>query len=297
MFRRSLIAAAFVISAVSAGVPAMAEPLPVVASFSILGDLVSQVGGADVAVTTLVGPGSDTHVYQPVPSDAQTLAASKLVFVNGLGLEGWMERLIQASGTKATVVTVSSAVKAAQMEEDGKTVTDPHAWQNLANGRLYVRAIADALAVADPVHADGFRQRAAAVDKELADLDDWVKGEIAKVPAAKRKIITTHDAFGYFGRAYGVAFLAPVGISTEAEPTPAGIAKLARQAKAEHIKALFIENLSDPRLIQTLAKESGGTVGGELFSDSLSDAKGPAAGYQAMFRHNVPAMIEAMGKN
>lgn len=291
-FPRMLLAAAVLFAT-----PALAEPLPVVASFSVLGDLVHQVGGDDVAVTTLVGAGGDTHVYQPVPSDAQSLAKAQLVFVNGLGLEGWMERLIQASGTKAQVVTVAAAVKASSMKEDGKTVTDPHAWQDLSNGRLYVKAIAAALVKADPAHADGYNSRAEALDKELAGLDGWVKTEIAKVPAAKRRVITTHDAFGYFGRAYGVSFLAPVGISTEAEPTPAGIAKLAKQAKAEHIKALFIENLSDPRLIQTLARDAGTQVGGELFSDSLSPADGPAASYQQMFRHNVPAMVEAMSAN
>ena len=277
--------------------PALADPLPVVASFSILGDLVQQVGGADVSVVTLVGPGGDSHVYQPVPSDAQSIAKAKVVFINGLGFEGWMERLVQASGTKAQVVTVSTAVKAASMEEDGKQITDPHAWQNIGNGRLYVQAIAEALIKEDAAHADGYRQRAAALDKELADLDVWVRAEIAKVATDKRKIITTHDAFGYFGRAYGVSFLAPIGINTEAEPTPSGVAKLARQAKAEHIKALFIENLSDPRLIQTLAKEAGAEVGGELFSDSLSPEDGPAASYQAMFHHNVPAMAAAMAKN
>jgi len=292
MFRRLMIAAALLVAT-----PALAAPLPVVASFSILGDLVSQVGGPDVTVTTLVGPGGDSHVYQPVPSDAKSLAAAQLVFVNGLGFEGWMERLAQASGTKAPVITVSTAVKAAQMEEDGKTVTDPHAWQNITNGRLYVRAIADALTKADPAHADGYQQRAAALDKELSELDGWVRAEINKVPPGKRKIITTHDAFGYFGRAYGVNFLAPIGIDTEAEPTPSGVAKLAKQAKAEHIKALFIENLSDPRLIQTLAQEAGAKVGGELFSDSLSPPNGPAASYQAMFRHNVPAMTGAMAGN
>lgn len=285
------------VAAVLFGTPALADPLPVVASFSVLGDLVRQVGGDDVAVTTLVGPGGDAHVYQPVPSDAQSMLKARLVFVNGLGMEGWMDRLIQASGTKAQVVTVAAAVKAARMEEDGKTVTDPHAWQDLSNGRLYVKAIAAALVQADPAHADGYNGRAAALDKEFADLDVWVKGEIGKVPQAKRRVITTHDAFGYFGRAYGVKFLAPIGISTEAEPTAAGIAKLSRQAKAEHIKALFIENLSDPRLIQTLAHDIGADVGGELFSDSLSPADGPAATYQDMFRHNVPAMVEAMSRN
>ena len=281
---------------------AAAEPVPVVATFSILADLTRQVGGPQVAVTALVAPGGDAHVYQPSPADAQAINKAKLVVVNGLGMEGWIDRLIKASGTKAALVVASQGVTPQTMqEEEGggapRTVTDPHAWQNLANGQIYARNIAEALAKADPANAALYRQRAQDYGQSLQALDGWVRQQIATVPAAKRKIITSHDAFGYFGRAYGVTFLAPEGISTDAEPTAAGLGRLADQIKAEHIKALFIETMTDPRLIQTLAKESGAVVGGAVYSDSLSEAGGPAATYVAMFQHNVPAFVAAMAQN
>ena len=305
--RRGLIAAlAALFLLPSSGVRA-AEPLQVVATFSIIGDLVKQVGGDAVVVTTLVGPGGDAHVYEPTPQDAKTIAEAKLVVVNGLHMEGWLDRLIKASGTKAAIAVASQDIKPQTMEEEEdaakggsdkpKVVTDPHAWQNLSNGRIYVRNIADALAKADPANADAYRRRAAAYGKELESLDRWVRREIGKVPEAKRKIITSHDAFGYFGRAYGVTFLAPVGLSTEGEPTPAGLAKLVEQIKTEGIKALFIENMTDPRLMQTLAHEAGAAIGDTVYSDSLSMPGGPASTYVTMFRHNVPAFVTAMQKN
>jgi len=274
-----------------------AEPMKVVATFSILTDLVRQVGGDYVTVTTLVAPGGDAHVYQPTPSDAKSLSEAKVVFVNGFGLEGWMDRLIAASGTKAPVVVTSAGITPQTMEEEGKVITDPHAWQNLANGQLYARTIGEALAKADPANAATYRKRAEGYATGLGDLDAWVKTQMAQVPPAKRKIITSHDAFGYFAKAYGVTILAPVGLSTDSEPTPAGLGALSDQIKKEGIKALFIENMTDPRLIQTLAHESGAVIGGTLYSDSLSPLDGPANNYVMMFRHNVPAMIAAMKKN
>ncbi|HLN24865.1 MAG TPA: metal ABC transporter substrate-binding protein [Patescibacteria group bacterium] len=280
-----------------------AEPLKVVATFSIIGDLVKQVGGDAVQVTTLVPPGGDAHTYEPTPNDAKGIAGANLVVVNGLHMEGWLDRLIAASATKAPIAVASKGVKPQTMEEEeagggkAKVVTDPHAWQNLANGQIYVRNIADALTKADPANAAGYRQRADAYTKELKDLDAWVRQQVAQVPPAKRKIITSHDAFGYFGKAYGVTFLAPVGISTESEPTAAGLGQLSDQIKKEGIKALFIENMTDPRLMETLAKESGAVIGGTVYSDSLSEVDGPAGTYVTMFRHNVPAFVAAMQKN
>ncbi len=295
------IALAAVTTVAMAGTPQAAEPVKVVATFSILGDMVKQVGGDAVQVVTLVAPGGDAHTYQPAPSDAKALANANLVVVNGLHMEGWLDRLIMASGTKAPIAVASKGVKPQTMEEEeggaGKVVTDPHAWQDLANGQLYVSNIADALAKVDPANAAGYRQRAETYRGDLKALDAWVRQQIGQVPAAKRKIITSHDAFGYFGRAYGVTFLAPVGISTESEPTAAGLGQLSNQIKKEHIKALFIENMTDPRLIETLARESGAVVGGTVYSDSLSEAGGPADTYVKMFRHNVPAFVAAMQKN
>ena len=297
------LAAIAVLSALAA-VPAAAAPLPVVATFSVLGDLVHQVGGDDIALVALVPPGGDAHVYQPRPGDAKAVAAARVVVVNGLGMEGWLDRMIAASGTRATVVVASRGVAARTMAAEGErtpsasaTVADPHAWQDVANARIYVRNIAAGLAAADPAHASDYLRRAAAYDRQLADLDAWVRREIVKVPPAKRKIITTHDAFGYFGAAYGVSFLAPEGISTESEPTAAGLGRLAAQVRREHIRALFVETMSDPRVMRTLAEESGAVLGGAVYSDSLSPPTGPAPTYVAMFRHNVPAFVAAMLQN
>jgi zinc/manganese transport system substrate-binding protein len=272
------------------------DTLPVVASFSILGDMVHQIGGDMVAVTLLVGPDGDAHVYQPSPRDAKAIAAAKLVVVNGLGLEGWMDRLIRSSQFKGAIVTASADVAPLHLS-GSKTVPDPHAWQSVANGEAYVRTIASALEAADPAHAEHYRQRADAYLGELTELDRWVRDEIAKVPGDKRQIITTHDAFQYFGDAYGVHFRAAVGMSEESEPTAAGLAQLIRQIRREHIAALFVENMTDPRLIEQLAQETGVSPGGELYADALSKPGEGGETYVAMFRTNIPRMVAAMSRN
>jgi zinc/manganese transport system substrate-binding protein len=309
---------ATLIAAGLAGLPALtpqawAAPRQAVATFSVLGDMVKEIGGPDVHVITLVPPGGDAHVYQPKPGDAKAIARADLVVVNGLGMEGWIDRLIAASGYKGRVAVASGGVRPQTMEDededdhdarpaaqdDGKPhiVTDPHAWQNVANGAIYIRNIATALGAMDPAHAPDYEARAKAYLAQLRDLDAWVKTQIAAVPPEKRRIITSHDAFGYFGSAYGIHFLAPLGISTESDPSAAHVGALIKQMRAEHIKALFIETMTDPRLVQQLAREAGAVIGGTLYSDSLSKAGGPADTYIKMFRHNVPAMVAAMQKN
>ena len=278
-------------------VGAEAKSLDIVASFSVLGEIVQEVAGDKANVHTLVGPDGDAHSFEPTPKDAKTLGSADLVIVNGLGLEKWMERLIEASGYKGTVAVASRGVRPRLMEEEGSSVTDPHAWQDLANGRLYVRNIADALAAADPADAAYFNDRARSYDATLATLDSWVREEIAQVPAAKRRVITTHDAFGYFGAAYGVTFLAPEGISTDAEPTAGGLAKLIDQVRREKIKALFLENITSPQLMQTIAQETGVPLGSALFSDALSPPDGPAPTYVDMFKNNLPKLVAGMRAN
>lgn len=284
-----------------------AQPLPVVASFTILGDMASQIGGDKIAVATLVGPDGDAHVYQPTPSDAKTLARSRLVLVNGLGMEGWLDRLVAASATKAPVIVVSQGVAPLTMEDEDEDHADhekghdhdgldPHAWQNLTNGKIYAANIGAALAKADPANAAYYQQRTQDYIARLDALDSWVKAEIARVPEAKRKIVTSHDAFGYFANAYGVAFLAPVGISTEAEPSAAGMGRLIEQIKKEGVKTVFVESMSSPKLAEVLAKDAGAAVGAAIYSDSLSPKNGPAPSYEAMFRHNVPLFVDAMDR-
>ena len=296
MHRRSFLQAALIAPLLLVPVTAQAADakLKVVASFSVLGDIVKNVGGDRVAVTTLVGPDGDAHVFEPTPADAKAVAAADVLFVNGLGLEGWMQRLIQASDYKGPVVTASDGVKPRTMAEDGATVTDPHAWQDLSNGRLYVANVAAGLAAADPQGAAAYRAAAAAYTAAIAAKDEWVRAELKDVPAGQRRIITSHDAFGYFGAAYGITFLAPVGVSTEAEPSAAGIARLIRQMRSEGIKVVFFENMTSPKLVETLAGESGARVGGTLFSDALSPPGGPADSYLKMFDNNVPQLKAAM---
>jgi zinc/manganese transport system substrate-binding protein len=273
----------------------------VVASFSILGDLTKNVGGDRIEVTTLVGPNGDTHVYEPTPADAKAVAGADLVVVNGLGFEGWMDRLIQTSGYKGSVVVASKGVKPRKMTAEETTepgaarlVTDPHAWQDLHNGQLYVRNIAEGLAELDRAGASVYEANAKAYTARLAELDRWVKKEFSAIPRPKRRMITTHDAFGYFGAAYGVTILSPEGFSTESEASAGDIARLIQQIRKEKITAVFIENISDPRLMQQVAKESGVTLGGTLYSDALSKPDGPAPTYLEMFKNNVSLIAAAM---
>lgn len=277
--------------------PAPAEPMPVVASFSILADVVRSIGGERIAVRSLVGPDQDAHIYQPTPADVRSVAAARVVVVNGLGFEGWIERLTKASGTKAAVVTAAAGIKARTMTDDGRKTLDPHVWHDPRRMAFYVRNIADGLAKADPAGADAYRANAAAYANRLAALDAWAEAEFGRVPAAGRKIITSHDAFGYLAERYRLTLRSPRGLSTEAEPSAKGIAALIRQIREEKIRALFLENIADSRVIEQLAKEAGATVGGRLYSDALSDAGGPAATYEALFRSNVTLLTSAMLQN
>lgn len=267
-----------------------AERLNVVASFSILGDFVRNVGGDRVDVTTLVGPDSDVHVYTPAPSDAKRIADAKLVIVNGLGLEGWLPRLVQSAGSKAQVVTVSAGIVPLKLG----SAADPHAWQSVPNARIYVSDIANALAAADPDDAEFFCARAKAYLDKLEALDREVREAVAKIPPDRRKVISTHDAFGYFAAEYGVQFVAPLGVSTETEPSARDIAAIIGQIKAQKIPAVFLENISDDRLIRRIAAETGAKVGGTLISDGLTGEKGLAPTYIDMVRHNIKALTSAL---
>jgi zinc/manganese transport system substrate-binding protein len=270
------------------------EKLPVVATFSILADFARNVGGERIEVTALVGPNGDTHVYQPKPADAKELGAARLILVNGLGLEGWIDRLIKASGAKAPIVVATNGIKPQQMREEGRVELDPHAWQSIANAKIYVGNIRDALIAADPEGASAYRGNADTYLGKLDALDKEVTAEIAKIPPGRRQIITTHDAFGYFGTAYGFRFIAPEGVSTETEASARDVAKIIRQIKASNIPAVFLENVTDPRLVRNIATESGAKVGGTLYSDALSSPDGPAATYIAMMHNNIRELSAAL---
>lgn len=300
MFGRFLLAAALLLAVVPASASAQSK-IKVVATFSILGDLVSQVGGENVDLSVLVGPDADAHTYQPRPTDARTLAGAQALVSNGLGFEGWIDRLAKAAPFKGRAIVAS---KGAATIEAGAAHghnhahgPDPHCWQDVACIRRYVANIAQGLAEADPANAAAYRDRAAAYDKRLADLDQWIRAEIGKVPAAQRKAITGHDSLGYFAKAYGVQFLAPRSYNTESEPSAKDVAALIRQVREQHIKALFVENMTNPSMVEQIARESGAVVGVRLYSDALSKPGGPAATYEAMMRHNVTALVAGMMKN
>lgn len=267
-----------------------AERLNVVASFSILADFVGNVGGDRIDLTTVVGADGDVHVYTPAPSDAKRIADAKLVIVNGLGLEGWLPRLVQSSGGKAQVITASAGIAPLKLG----SAADPHAWQSVPNAKIYVTDIAKALAAADPDDAEFFQARAKTYLDKLATLDREVREAVAKIPPERRKVISTHNAFGYFSAEYGVQFIAPLGVSTETEPSARDIAAIISQIKAQKIPAVFLENISDDRLIRRIAAETGSKVGGTLISDGLTGEKGPAPTYIDMVRHNIKALTSAL---
>ena len=276
-----------------------AAPLKVVASFTVIADFAKNVGGDRVSITTIVGPDGDAHVYEPSPADAVAMAKADVVLVNGLHFEGFLQRLVDASATKASIVTLTKGVTpidfkpefadadAAEGAGTGKTVTDPHAFQSIANAKIYVKNLAEAFCKADVSGCDSYKANAAAYTTKLDALEGEVKAAIQSIPEAKRVVITSHDAFGYFEHEYGLTFLAPQGISTDSEPSAADVAKLVEQVKKDKATAIFIENITNPRLIEQIAGETGIKVGGTLYSDALSGSDGPASTYIDMMHNNI----------
>lgn len=273
---------------------AIAKTVDAVASFSVLADIVTQVGGEHVQVKSLVGPNGDPHSFEPTPQDSQALAKADVVFVSGLGLEGWMDRLISASDYKGKVIVASQGVATRTLEEEGKTITDPHAWNSMKNGVIYATNVMNALIAADPQDASDFRQRGTEYINQLQKLDGWAAASFAAIPATKRKVLTSHDAFGYFGQRYSVSFMSPVGFSTESEASAANVAGLITQLRKEHIGRYFIENQTDPRLVKQIANATGARPGGELYPEALTKKGGEADTYQAAFKHNVNVMLASM---
>ncbi|WP_026790794.1 metal ABC transporter substrate-binding protein [Pleomorphomonas oryzae] len=297
---------ASLLAMLAAGPAMAADRLPVIASFSILGDMVSRVGGDRITVTTLVGADGDAHVYEPTPDDVRAVAGAKLLVINGLGFEGWMDRLAEASGYKGPVIVASTGVAPRKMaEEAGHDHTeaggsadhqgiDPHAWQDVANAVIYAKNIAAGLDAADSAGKSVYDANAAAYIAELEALDAEARTAVRALPADRRKIITSHDAFGYFGTAYGLTLLAPEGVSTESEASAADVARIIRQIRDDAIPAIFVENIKDRRMIDQIAAETHAVVGGELYTDALSAADGPAPTYVDMIRHNIGTLTEAL---
>ena len=311
----TFLGAATMLSAVA--LPATAADLKVVASFSIIGDFAQNVGGDRIELTTLVGPNGDAHVYEPKPTDAVAMAGADVVLVNGLQFEGFLQRLVDASATKASIVELTKGVETLKMDEEGHHDEaaeakegeehaaeeeghhhhgdiDPHAFQSVPNAEIYVKNIADAFCAADSAGCQAYQANATAYTTKLKALDEEVKAAVASIPADKRTIITSHDAFGYFAHQYGIIFLAPEGISTESEASAADVAALIRQVRDDNASAIFVENVTNPRLIEQIAAETDLKVGGTLFSDALSDESGPAPTYIDMMRNNIATIRGAI---
>jgi zinc/manganese transport system substrate-binding protein len=267
------------------------EKMKVVASFSILGDFVKNVGGDLVEVKSLVGPNGNPHAFQPTPTDAKAIAEARVVFVNGLGFEGWLDRTVTASGTKAAIITATKGID--PIAPNGRT--DPHAWQSVGNAKAYVANIRDAFIAADPQGKAIFEANAAAYLAKLDALERQVRAEIDQIPGDQRRVIVAHRAFEYFARAYGVTFFAPQGPAMEAEPSAQALAAVINQIKTEKIRAVFLENISDRRLLQQVAQESGAKIGGLLYSDALSDANAPASSYLDLMRNNLTELTKVLG--
>lgn len=310
--RRLLLASATVLVFVA---PAFAqEKLRVIATFSILGDITANIGGDRIEVITLVGPDGDAHVFQPAPADAQAVAGAQVIVANGLGFEGWMDRLVEASGTKATLITASEGVaplafgegehtaeeghedytEEAGQDDHGHGASDPHAWQSVTNVALYVGNIERGLAAADPKGSETYKANAAAYLAQLDALDAEIRADLAALPEGRRTVVTSHDAFGYFAADYGLTFVAPQGISTEAEASAQDVAALITQIKDAGIAAVFVENIADRRLLDQIANETGAKIGGTLYSDALSGPEGPARTYLTMMRHNLSQLTAAL---
>lgn len=299
--RRSWLQAAALVLATPASRLQATDRPRVVASFSLLADMVREVAPPEFEVSALVGPDADAHVFEPRPADARRLAQADLVVVNGLGFEGWIDRLVRASGYRGTVVVASHGIRPRQGAGHAHAHghghghgPDPHAWQDLAQARRYVANVADALAARWPAHEPQVRERAAGYLGRIDRLDAQVRQWLGAVPRAERRVITSHDAFGYFAAAYDVDFLAPRGWTTSSEPSAAAVARLVRQVREQRVRALFIENISDPRLIERIARETGARVGGTLYSDALSGPEGPAGTYLKLFEHNARTLAAAL---
>jgi zinc/manganese transport system substrate-binding protein len=276
---------------------AMAQSVKVVATFSVLADMVRTIAGDKVSVTELVGPDGDVELYKPTVADDRAVAEARLVVANGLGSEPWLDAQLKRTRFGGVKQIASDGVKVwrAKAEKPGEEgEPDPHAWQNAANGPIYARNIAAALSKVDPANANGYRTRADAYAEELRQLDAWVKQRISSVPAERRKVITSHDGFGYLARAYGVRMLAARGFTNDKEPTARDVSRLIDQVKRDKVSAIFIENMNDPRVIERIAREAGARIGGTLYSDALSKQDGPAGTYPRMIRHNIETLVAGM---
>ena len=296
MFARNALLALIGSSALVFGLTgdAAAKTLETVASFTVLADVVKNVGGNHVLVRSLVHPEGDPHDFEPSPDDVKAVRNADVVFMSGLGLETWFKRLAKAADASKPPISVSDGIKPRMSEEDGKTAPDPHVWNSVPNVLIWVENIEKALEKADPEDSADFKKNAKHYSGILRKLDSYVRQRFASLPAGKRKVLTSHDAFTYYGQEYGVEFLAPLGVSTEMEASAGDVAALIDQIRKEHITAFFLENSTDTRLVEQIAKATSVRPGGTLYPESLSETDGPVLSYAQLIRHNTDLIVNAI---
>lgn len=271
-----------------------------VCTFTILEDMVKNIGQDHVETTSLVGPNSDPHVFTPSPQSAEVLAKADLVFINGHGFEGWMDRLIEASGYKGKIINATEGmlfILALFNEKKNEKKTDPHTWLTIEQALVYIKNIRDALSARQPERKHDFEKNYQSYKTKLEKLDQEIRSRLATVAQSKRKVITAHDAFNYFGDEYGIKFSSPQGITTESEASAQDVAKLIKEIKTQKIKAVFVENITNERLIRQIAHETGVEIKGTLYTDALSEKTGPASTYIDLMRHNLTILVSAMQMN
>ncbi len=273
---------------------ARADTIPVVASFSILADMTRAVGGEHVEVSALIGPDQDGHVFQPTPADVGKVGAARLVVINGLGFEGWLTRIVQASGYSGPVQAASDGIDVRAVSQGRRDVPDPHAWQDPIAAQQYARNIAQALAQVDPDHAQDYERNAQAYIAQLQALDAEARARFEAIAPERRKVITTHDAMGYLGERYGITFVPAQGLNTASEPSARQVASLIRLVREEGVTALFLENMASGAVLRQIAAETGARVGGTLFSDALSGPDGEAPTYLVMMQRNIDTLADAL---
>ena len=313
MMNRRRMLAALVGAALAAATPfaiAADGPLRVVASFSVLGDMVKEIGGQHVSLTTIVGPNGDAHSFEPTPRDVQALSRAQVLVINGLDFEGWLPRLIKAANFEGAQVLASKGVAPRYLSDAKQEAAhaahkdhhedhgghshgdvDPHAWQSLTNGVIYAENIAEGLSLADPEHQSEYKERAEAYIAQMKKLDSEIRQALDAIPANRRKVITSHDAFGYFAQEYGIQFVSVAGFSSQAEPSARDVAAIVDRAKKEGIAGVFIENTTNAKLVEQIARETKATVGGTLYSDALAASDQPASTYLGMFSWNAGQLL------
>jgi ABC-type Zn uptake system ZnuABC Zn-binding protein ZnuA len=287
---KRLILTAFCMAFISA----QAQDKPIVLSTaSMMNDMAKNIGGDNFSYSTVVPIGSDPHLYEPTPGDARACHGASIILMNGLTFEGWLAKLIENSGTEAQIKTITEGVVAIASEQY-TNATDPHAWMSAANGLIYSQNIRDVFIAFIPEKEQEFRSNYTRYKADIEALDQYISRKIASIPEEKRILITSHDAFQYYGRRYHISLEAILGTSTDADVQTSDVQRLNEVIRTTPVPAVFIESTISPRLLGQIAKDNGIVIGGKLYADSLSEEDGPAGTYLKMLRYNTDVIYDGL---